>query len=231
MTKSKFSASLGAYYGFEVVQFLASIFSLTLLMPYVVFAFEKWRVESSEISGHNLHFLGKLWQAYAIYGAWLVVFGTIASLSNYLLYYFGLLLTKEVAFWLVNAILVYLSSLLLEDRYRTWVRRHLSFDGTIAPTYLKEENRRIRIVLLKAWAISFFTFHLLAPYAHEMKMKCFASLTKVNSLTLKFTNTSKQMFKFFLPGVLLTIVTLGLYLPVLHYKIYNWRIQGLQLVK
>ncbi len=227
--KSQFVAKKSVYFGFEVVEWVASIFSLSFLLPYMVYFFEKWRIENSFIDGHALHFLGKLWQAYVIYAVYLVFFAGFSAVGNIVLYYLNLLLPSELAFWVFNGISLLLSTILLQGQYRRWVRRKLSFDGTLAPTIIKPATFDKFKIYLKAWLITFFSLKLASPHAHELKMKYFASLTKINDLPLRFVGTKEEMYHFWWGVLALCFVTLGLYIPILHYKIYKWRVEGLSL--
>ncbi len=228
---SQFLASKSAYFGFEAIEWVASIFSLSLLLPYMTYSFEKWRVEQSQISGHQLYFLGKLWQAYVIYLAWLFVYVGFSAISNLVLYFFGLLLPQKIAFWAVNAIGLLLGAVFLQGLYRRWVRRKLSFDGTIAPTFLKSATPSKIKIYVKAWLITFFSLKLASPHAHELKMQYFASLTKINGRNLIFKGTKGEIYKFWWKDLVLCFLTLGIFVPFLHYKIYKWRIEGLVLAK
>ncbi len=227
--KSQFLGSVSAYYGFEVLQWLAGVLSLSLLTPYMVCGFERWRVSQSEIDGHRLVFTGKIWQAYAIYGFWVLITLIFGSISNLVLYFFGLLLPKQLAFWAVNGLILLINTFFLQTQYRHWVRRKVEFEGGFAPSSIQSKFSETLRTSVVAFLITFFSLKLASPHAHQLKMEHYSFSTKISGRNLKFLGSRKALYKLWWPNLALSIVTFGLYLPILHYLVYKWRIEGLSL--
>lgn len=227
--KSVFLGSLKQYYVLEILQWIVSIATATLLLPYTVYHFERWRVTNSQISGKRLLFKGKLWHAYGIFLIWLISLSLFLALSNFVLDVLNLLLPKQFVFWAVNLIVLFLNTYLLRIYYRMWVKRCLAFAESIAPTALKSMPLKTMETSVKAWAICTFSLKLASPHAHYLKMKHFAEQTMLSGKRLKFEGGLDELYKVWWQSLGLCLLTLGLYLPVLHYKIYCWRIGGLAL--
>lgn len=229
--QSVFWGSKRDYYILELSKWLVSIVSLSILTPLSVYNFEKWRISNSQISGKILIFTGKLWHCYGLYFVWLCVLIAFFSLYNYILYILNLLFPHEVVFWVVNAIVLYLNASLLQTIYRMWSKRSVAFAESIVPTVVKSQFWKGAQVYLLAWLITTFTLKLASPTAHQIKMKYYAVCLKISGQNLDFVENEKTLYDFWWKDVFLSIVTLGFYLPVLHYKIFCWRTRGLVLAR
>ena len=233
MTQKSDSIFLGLksnYYGFVMIKWVVTLFSLSFLLPYATYNFEKWRVTNSSINGIKLVFKGKLLGAYYIYFIWFLIYLIFASISNYILFYLDLLFPHELTFWLVNGMVLFINSFFLNVQYRLWVRRSMAFSDSIAPTYIVSNPRKTIIINVKSWLIKILTIYLASPIAHKIKMDYFARQTKISGKNLVFNGTDKQLFENWWKNLALIFITLGLYLPILHFEIYSWRVQGLSII-
>ena len=227
--QSAFLGSKKDYYVYDLSKWLVSIASLLVLTPLVVYNFEKWRTTNSQISGKMLVFKGKLWHAYGIFLVWFCLFGAFLAISNYVLYVLDLLLPHNLSFWVVNGIVILFNAYLLRTFYRMWVKRCLAFEGSVVPTIVKTRLwATIRFAVL-AWFISVFSLNLAAPSAHQLKMVDFAQGLQISGQNLQFLESEKTIYMFWWKDVLLCLATLGFYIPILHYKIFCWRVRGLAL--
>lgn len=229
--QSVFWGSKRDYYILELSKWLVSIVSLSILTPLSVYNFEKWRISNSQISGKILIFTGKLWHCYGLYVVWLCILSLFFLLSNYILYILDLFLPHDVVFWVVNAIVLYLNANLLQSIYRMWAKRQVTFAESLVPTIVKSKIFDSMKVYFLAWLITFFSLKLASPTAHNIKMKYYAKCLKISGQNLDFVENEKTIYSFWWKDVFLSIVTLGFYLPVLHYKIFCWRTRGLVLAR
>lgn len=229
--QSVFWGSKRVYYILELSKWLVSIVSLSILTPLAVYNFEKWRTENSQISGKSLIFKGKLWHAYGLFLIWLCILAVFFAVSNYILYVLNLLFPQEVVFWVVNLIVLYLNASLLQTIYRMWVKRSMAFAESIVPTVVKSNVWLTIKTYVFAWLIATFSLKLASPTAHQIKMEYHANCLQISGQNLKFIESEKTIYSFWWKDVFLSMVTLGFYLPVLHYKIFCWRTQGLVLAR
>lgn len=228
--KSVFTGSVSKFYAFEVASWTLSIVSAFLLLPYIIYRQEKWRISNSVVSGQKLGFDGKLWQVYSIFGVWLVITAIFGAISNLILYFLDLLFLHKISFWVLNGLVLLINSIFLNMQFRMWSKRHVVLDGQFGKSFVKSNPKQAIIQNTKAWAITIFSLKLASPSAHLIKMQRYAVTLHPSGRKLEFTGLKSQLYKMWWPDLAMSFATLGLYLPVLHYRNYCWRIEGLKLV-
>ena len=229
MKASKFEATQSAYYLFELLLFFVSIATVFVFMPLVFYYFEKYRVENSSISGVKLKFNGRVEEAYFIFVVYLGVYAAFAMISNYVLYFFGLLLSSKLTFWVVNGAVLLINAFFLRTQLRNWAHRKTSLENCLGPTFKKPMLWETVKWETAAWAINLRAVKLASPHAHEIRMKLFAKKYVLGGSNLGFVGTKGQIYKKWWAFVALNLITLGFFTPVINYNIYKWRVEGLHL--
>lgn len=81
-------------------------------------------------------------------------------------------------------------------------------------------------VNILAWAVTFFTFGIAAPWAMCIKYRWEAKHTVIEGRRLKFIGSGGSLFLHYIKWLILTFITLGIYGLWLYIKMLQWKTEN-----
>jgi hypothetical protein len=222
---SSFDGGRGLFTALTVLKYLATIASVSLLYPAVVFFFDRWEVSQTRIDGERLVFDGRLVQAYFIYFSGMLFIAFFAALLRR--YASGIeAFLGRYAGTILNGINAGLGAILINGRLQKWKARHTKASGRDGRSRLKKNVFNVAALTLATWALGIITLGLSYPLIYAIKETYFTEVSDVSGRNLAFYGGVKDAYKGWIFSVIFIVLTLGLYLLVLEYGLNKWRAQN-----
>jgi len=217
----KFFGEGSRYFGIVVLNLILSVVTLGLYYPWAKAAIRKFMWSNTEIKGDNLVFHGT---GKEMFKGWIVVYGTFLLLYALLIYATSIQATWQ---WTVLAIF-YLAIILLAPlavfgawRYRvsrtSWRGIFLSFDGSL---------RKFYPFFLGQLFLTVITLGIYGSWMQTKVQKYLFKHTRFGEKRFGFSGEGGELFGITLAGIILSVITLYLYLPVYIKNRFNFTIDN-----
>lgn len=223
-TRPKFFGEGSRYFGIVVLNLILSVVTLGLYYPWAKAAIRKFMWSNTEIKGDNLVFHGT---GKEMFKGWIIVYGT------FLITYAALIYASSMqATWVwIPLLIFYLAIFLLMPlaifgawRYRvsrtSWRGIFLSFDGKLS-VFFK--------MFLGQLLLTIVTLGLYSPWMQVKIQKYLFEHTRFGEKRFGFHGEGGELFGITIAGVLLSLFTLYLYLPVYIKNRFNFTIDNTSL--
>lgn len=223
---SRFVGSPAAFYFINLFFLAVSVLSVSILYPAAYFLSEKWKIENTYIDGKKLAFNGRLTSAYAIYFTGLF----FAAASLFLINYLVRLLPFDLPFLsaALNGATAGLNALFVTNRLRRWKMKNTHYDGI--PTGLSQPERNLiksACVSLLSAVVSVVTLGISYPLVYKIKESYYTDMSVIDGDDVFLDGKAAPPFPKWFLGLFLSVITLGLFIPMLGYFLYKWKAENL----
>ena len=219
-------------YLYSLGYFLAVIFSLTLLFPWAFMKYHGWLVSNTKLNGKKLVFDGRTKHLYLIYITG-IIFGAIAfSAFTFITALISVLLEKNgyetnlfesLVFKTFGPIFTLFFSIFVTSRFYKYRSIHTHYES------YKDTKSGIRLELYKV-ILSSIIFKIIIlstsfigyPFALNIRERFLQSRRYVDGDNLKFKGSIARICLIWYLGLLLSGITLLLYVPFLFFKLNKY---------
>lgn len=221
--ESKFTDKLLPYYFVNLFFILSSVLSASLLYPLAFYLLEKRKINYSYVDGKKLRFDGKLSEAYIIYITGFVIAAVCLALVNLIIEVLPFNLPSKLLNLLVSGATALVNFLFLTGRIRRWKIKNTHYDDSVGGvSRLKRNLIKCGLVNIGTSLLGLITAGLSYPFSYKLKQSYYIDMTVTDGDDVCLKGKTSSLCAIWYPGLLLCVITLGLYLPVLNYSIYRW---------
>ncbi len=229
--KSRYQLTFGHYLLFEILTFLISVFSLSLLTPLVLYYRYKKETEATIIDGQKLIFKGRLIEAYKRYFLWLIITIIIILIYQYisalLINNYARYLSLELYSLLTSSIITFLSSVFIKSSFRRWKYKSIRIDNE--ESYYKGNMLLVVVTSAIRKILNIISIGIFYPLIKEISYKYEIRGVVISSRKLVCKRISKELYKTWFINLLWLLLSLGLYLPYLSYQLNKILVSNLEL--
>lgn len=227
--KTFYDLNFKKYALIELLSFIVSVVSLTLLRPLILFYQYKIEAESTYIEGKQLKFKGKLIELYIIYFVWLVITIIIVDIYQYV----SVLLLKEIKFDLsypiyyliTTSMITFLSATFIKGAFRRWkyrstyhINEKLYYKGHIIWLIITTFIRKILNIL---------SVGIFYPLIKDINFRYEVNRIQIGNRKLEYQSCYKKINKLWFKNILKIIFTLGIYIIFIQYLIKKELIESI----
>ena len=219
-------------YFYTLGYLLVIIFSLTLAFPWAFRKYQSWLIRNTKLNGKRLIFDGRTKYLYLIYLSGLIyavlftlVFSFVYTLIIIILKKNGIDTTKAYELYLKawGTFPTALFAIFITTRFYKYRSRHTHFeDYDNTKSGLKLQLYKILLSSIIFKVIVLLTSFIGYPFALDIRERFLQSRRYIDRKYLKFKgNVGKICFIWFF-GIILSILTLTLYVPYLFFSINKY---------
>ena len=224
--ESKYDCPAVKGYLLNLFTFVGTVFSLSLLYPVVYYFSERWKLSATYIDGKRLTFEGKLWHCYGIYLSGLVFAALSATVITFLASLVGKYLPQFPSEWVslgASAATTAVNAYFLTKRLLRWKKKHTHFaDETHGESGLRHNLFRCALVSVLNTVLSVLTLGIVYPLTYRLKYGYYTNSSIIDGKKLVFRGKLSALYGRWVLWILLTIATLGLYLPLIAHNLQSW---------
>ena len=222
---------LTAYF-YTLGYFLSIIFSLTFLFPWSFMKYHGWLVNNTKLNGRKLVFDGKTKHLYLIYFT-----GVLLAVIAYALYFFVTALIavilarsghdierfKNMVYKGFSTIPMLLITLFITCRFYKYRSTHTHYEGySNTKSGFKLQLYKILLSSIIFKAIIVLTSFIGYPFALNIRERFLQSRRYIDGDDLKFKGSVGKICLIWFLGIVLSIVTLTLYIPYLFFSLNRY---------
>lgn len=224
-TDSGFFCPPPVFYFTNLFKLVASVASLTLLYPLAYFLSERQKINNTYIDGKKLYFSGKLSHAYAIYFSGLIFAAVSVSLINIIIN--SLRLETALVNRILSAATAGINVLFTANRLRRWKFKNVHYtENAAGDSYFGRNLLKSALVGILSSAVSVITLGISYPLVYKIKESYYIDMSVIDGDDIYLDGKVGQLFGKWLLGLLLCILTLGLFIPMLGYFLYKWEAEN-----
>lgn len=234
--KSSLNVKKKTAYFYTLLYFLAIILSLTLLYPYANQKYHKWIISNSTIDGKKLTYKSNMGIAYMIYFTGIAFVITVFSLITFLNALFKVFNFFDYTNRFFNIVssnygTIFNVLIILSINIRL-------FNYKIKCTHFLDDNRKSYMKMAPAYSLissvltkvitlgtAFFGY----PFVVVIKEKFINKRKHICETKCKFKGKILPIIKIMYLGLLLSVITLLLYVPYLYFKVTKYIIENTHL--
>lgn len=224
--KSKYDCPAVKGYLLNLFTFAGTVFSLSLLYPVVYFFSERWKLSVTYIDGKRLTFEGKLWHCYGIYLSGLILAALSATLITFFASLVGRYFPQFPSEWAslgASAATTAVNAYFLTKRLLRWKKKHTHFADEIpSESGLRHNLFRCALVSVLNTVLSVLTLGIVYPLTYRLKYGYYTNSSIIDGERLVFRGKLSSLYGKWVLWILLTIATLGLYLPLIAHNLQSW---------
>ena len=214
--------------------FLIIVFSLTFAFPWAFCRYHSWLIENSTLNGKKLVFDGKTKHLYLIYLSGIIIgviayflyFGIVTAILKIMIHYnvnIDYKLIVSYAKYILSILPSVLVALLITSRFYKYRSIHTHFEGYSNTT----SGIRLDIVKMLLSSIIYKAIILVTniigyPFALKIKESIFVSRRFVDGNDLKFNGTFRRICFIWFTGIILSIITIFIYIPYFFFRLNRY---------
>ena len=217
------TSAYGAYIGY----FFMTILSGFLLFPLAYYLYSQRVTNNTVIDGKKLRFNGKVWQAFVIFFVGVALTGAIVALLQFIAPYtygkFGESRVNKIVTSLSLAILTFLTT----NQLRKWRFQHTHFDGEKERvSYLTFSLFKTLFYSLLCKIVGLLSVGMGYPAVYKVKAQALNNRRVIDGKRIIFSGKTSTMYGIWIRDVFLSVITGGLYVPILLYNFNQWVIKN-----
>lgn len=224
--ESKYDCPAVKGYLLNLFTFVGTVFSLSLLYPLVYFFSERWKLSVTFIEGKRLAFDGKLLHCYGIYLSGLALAALSATAVTFLANSVGRYFPQFPSEWVslgANAATTAVNAYFLTKRLLRWKKKHIHFADEIpSESGLRHNLFRCALVSVLNTVLSVLTLGIVYPLTYRLKYGYYTNSSIIDGKKLIFKGKLSALYGRWALWILLTVATLGLYLPLIAHNLQSW---------
>ena len=212
--------------------FLVIIFSLTLAFPWAFMRYHSWLIGNTKINGKRLVFDGKTKHLYIIYLSG-VLFAVITFLTfTFITAFIAVLLEKNgyevnlfkgIVFKFYGTIPTLFFAIFITSRFYKYRNKHTHYVGySNTESGLKLQLYKIILSSIIFKIIIVLTSFIGYPFALNIRERFLQSRRYIDGDDLKFKGSIGRICGIWYLGLVLSILTLLLYIPYLFFKLNRY---------
>lgn len=230
--KSTLEVKRKTAYFYSLGYFLVIIFSITLAFPWAFMRYQSWLIRNTKLNGKKLIFDGKTKHLYLIYLTG-VIYAVIFTLIFSFLYTLIIAILKKNGINTDKAYELYLKAwgafpttlfaIFITTRFYKYRSKHTHFEGyENTKSGLKLQLYKIIISSIIFKIILVLTSFLGYPFALNIRERFLQSRRYIDGNDLKFKGSIGRICGVWYLGLVLSIITLTLYVPYLFFKLNRY---------
>ena len=230
--KSTLEAKRITAYFYTLGYILVIIFSLTFAFPWAFSRYHSWLIKNTKINGERLIFDGKTKHLYLIYLSGIVfaviitlVFSFVFTLIIIIMRKNGIDTNKayELYFKIWGTFPTVLFAICITTRFYSYRSKHThyeNYNNTKSGLKLKLFNIVLSSIIFKV--ILVLTSLIGYPFALNIRERFLQSRRYIDGNDLKFKGSIGRICAIWYLGLILTVLTLTLYVPYFFFKINRY---------
>lgn len=231
--KNVFNLSFKKYLLFEMLSFIVSLLSLSLLSPLIFYYRYKKEAEATIINGKQLKFIGKIYEAYIRYILWVTITAIIIVsyqyISTLIIENLHQPLPSPIYYLVTSTVITFLSGVFIKSSFRRWKYKSTIIDNE--KSFYKGSMLWVIISSTLRKILNIISIGLFYPLIKEISYQYEIRGVVISSRKLLSRNISKELYKTWFKNLLWLILSLGIYLPYLSYKMTLILVSTLELSK
>lgn len=228
--RSRLQYPLKKFYFRIIGLVLMSILSLLSLLPYAFYLYCKIKYDNLFYDNKKLRFIGKVKDIYLIFVEGLIIVGA----GSWLYYNLTLPLMMDIAnrfdkyistllITAINAIPTVVITTVFITRFYKWGQANAVFCYiTFEKSYMKVNIIGSILNAIVKYVVTTISFGLGSPFYRWYRQRFLINRQYVSGAKIKFAGTIFSAYGWLSWRLLLSVITIGLYLPIYLYKMNEW---------
>lgn len=195
---SKFDGDLLSYIVLYIIGTFITLFTLGLCFPWAACLIYQWETDSTAINGRKLKFSGKARKLF----------------NHWVLWYFLCIITLGIYIFRTGAAL------------EKWKIENTSFADTDTESDYEGSLSSLAGRSILCALVTVLTLGICCPFVLCMFYKHKINNTVINGQRLKFTGKARELFVYWIPWLLLSIITFGIYSFRAYVNLEEWKVRN-----
>ena len=227
--ESLFTIKRKEFVFYELLLFLTSVFSLTLLTPLFIYISYKKYAESMVIDGKIVVFKGKLYEIYWRYLLWLILTSLIVTIYQIALSRISSFVPSFLFRFLSSTLLTFLSSFFLNMTTRKWKYRSMYFLNEQGKSSYKGNLFHLVFYQAIIQVLNIISLGLFYWPIQALRFKYEYEHVMISSYTFEIHFQVKESLVRWLKNLFFLFITFGFYAIIMKYESMKHNIENLHI--